>query len=114
MNKFKGVLGIRTGYETVNSVCKPVITRYPIAGDMYPTSLRNTGDKSNKDITFTNRFSFIAPVRLISMLSKASNENTMALYIEWHGMKLSVEEISFAYPRINVTTGGLWNEPFTS
>lgn len=114
MNKFKGVLGVCIGYETVDSIAKPVIKEYPIHGDVTPVSLRRTGDKGNTDISIANKFSFIAPVRLVSMLSKASQETELAVYIEWRGMKLKAEELTFASPRIVITTGGIWHEPYTS
>ena len=112
MNKFKGILGVHAGYDIVDDVAKPKIVEYPIHGDVTPVSLRRT--EGSKDISISNRFSFIAPVRLVSLLSKASQETELAMYIEWRGMKLKVEEVTFASPRVVVTTGGIWHEPYTS
>lgn len=110
MAKFSGTLGIVCGYENVNSVAVPKIEKYKVYGDMYQTSVKHdSGDKINTNLTISNRFSFIAPKRLVTLLSNNSNAIT-ALYIDYKGLKLKVNEMTFAEPRINLITGGIYHE----
>ena len=110
MAKFSGTLGVVCGYENVDSVAIPKIEKYKIYGDMYQTSVRHdSGDRINDNLTISNRFSFIAPKRLVTLLSNNSSAIT-ALYVEYKGLKLKVSEMTFAEPRINLATGGLYNE----
>lgn len=110
MAKFSGMLGVVCGYENVNSVAVPKIEKYKVCGDMYQMSIKHdSGDRINDNLNISNRFSFIAPKRLVTLLSTNSQAIT-AMYVEYRGLKLKVTDMTFAEPRINLSTGGIYIE----
>lgn len=110
MAKFSGTLGVVCGYENINSVAIPKIEKFKICGDVYQTSVKHdSGERINDNLNISNRFSFIAPKRLITILA-ANSQAITALYVEYRGLKLKVTDMTFAEPRINLSTGGIYNE----
>lgn len=63
----------------------------------------NNGNGLNGDVTLSNTFSVLA--------DKFAIENyEFAKYVEFKGHKLSIRSVTFEYPRLSITIGGIYNE----
>lgn len=111
MAKFTGVLGVVSDYvDQGHGVYTPKIIEYAVNGDLLQASISSgSGGKINTDLSFSNRFSFIAHPNLLSILSEAST-NEWPLYLTWCGIKLKVTNVVLAPPRVTLSVGGVYNE----
>lgn len=109
MAKFYGKIGFVKTYETKidgepsGDFKTEEIERY-YRGDILQDNRRwnDSTEKVNEDITINNRFSIFAD----SFLS----ENVAYLkYIHYFGSKWKISSIEIQYPRLILTTGGIYN-----
>lgn len=110
MAKFSGNLVVVTGYVDDTGVYKRQKAIYPVVGNLVQdrTVEVGSGDKNENDsLTFSNRFSFLASPRIVSVLSVES-EGVHPIYLECFGVKLRVKTVTIKWPRVEITTGGLW------
>ena len=103
MAKFFGTVGFADSVETAPDVWTEQITERPYFGDF----LRNTrrlqeSGQVNDDITISNEISIVADPYA------RENFHTMR-YIEYMGVKWKVVSVEVQYPRLILTTGGVYN-----
>lgn len=110
MSKFSGTLAVVTGYADDTGIWQRSIRKYPIAGDFYQdNTARLSGEKVNEDLSFSMRFSFLASPNLVTILSEDARAIT-PLYIEYMGLKLKVNSMTFQWPRIILTVSEVWKD----
>ncbi len=110
MAKFSGNLAVVTGYTDNTGIWQSSIRTYPIAGDFYQdNTARLSGEKVNEDLAVSMRFSFLASPNLVTILSENATAVT-PLYIEYMGLKLKVNSMTFQWPRIIVTVSEVWKD----
>lgn len=108
MSKFSGTLAIVNEFADDTGIWQREVQKYPIAGDFYQdNTARLTGEKINEDLSFSMRFSFLASPNLMTILSEDSQAIT-PLYIEYLGLKLKVNSMTFQWPRLILTVSGVW------
>lgn len=103
MGKFYGKLGFGHQQETAPGVYQEFITERNYSGDVRRNSRRwQSTDKLNDDLEINNILSIVADPYAV--------ENFHALrYIEWHGARWKAASVEVAYPRLEITMGGVYN-----
>lgn len=103
MALFSGKIGFAVTQETEPGIWVETITERKYKGNVLNRSRRlENNDKINDDIIFTNEISIVADPFAIQ------NLNAMR-YIEFMGVKWKISNVTFNAPRLNLTTGGLYN-----
>lgn len=103
MAKFYGIIGYGTTVETKSGVWDEVITERPYYGDVFKLSRKLQGsDKINDDINISNEISILADPFAYE------NFHTMK-YIVYMGAKWKVTSVEVKYPRLLLSTGGVYN-----
>ena len=103
MAKFYGVIGFATQVDVGGGVWNDDI----VERNYYAELIRNTRrlqptDQLNDDINISNEFSILA--------DPYANENFHAIrYIEFMGTKWKISNVEVRYPRLILTTGGVYN-----
>ena len=103
--KWCGNIGCSETVETAPGVYEEKIVKRKYYGDVLHGSKRFGGasEKLNDDITFSNKVSIVA--------DPFAFENFPHMrYIELYGSKWKIAEAELSYPRIIISTGGLYNE----
>ena len=103
MAKWHGVIGFSTPKETVPGVWKNQITERNYSGDLNRNSRRlQSADQLNDNIIFANEISIVAD-------PFAKDNFSSILYIEIMGTKWNVSSVEVRYPRLILTSGGIYN-----
>lgn len=107
MAKFYGNIGFAITSEIRPGVYKKQIQEYPYYGDLVKSSRRlEQSGKVNDDINLTNDISILADP------FARENFHTMQ-YVEYLGTKWRVSGVEVQYPRLILSTGGVYNENST-
>lgn len=103
MAKFYGVIGYAETVETKPGVWKEQITEKTYYGDLVRNIRKlQTTDQLNDDINVANEISIVA--------DPFANENFHSMrYVEFMGAKWKISNVEVQYPRLILTTGGVYN-----
>lgn len=103
MAKFYGTIGYATAVETSPGTWEEKITERMYAGDLGRNTRRlQSGAKVNDDLTIANEFSIVA--------DPYAYQNFHAMrYVEFMGTKWKVSNVEVQFPRLILTTGGIYN-----
>ena len=103
MGKWFGNIGFAQSQEIRPGVWKDIIIERPYYGDVPLIVGRNkTTDKVSDDITIQNTISIVA--------DPFARENFYSMkYLEYEGTKWKITSVEVQYPRLKLTTGGLYN-----
>lgn len=103
MGKWFGNIGFAQSQEIRPGVWKDVIIERPYYGDVPLIVGRNkTTDKVSDDITIQNAISIVA--------DPFARENFYSMkYLVYEGAKWKITSVEVQYPRLKLTTGGLYN-----
>lgn len=103
MGKWFGNIGFAQSQEIRPGVWKDVIIERPYYGDVPLIVGRNkTTDKVSDDITIQNTISIVA--------DPFARENFYSMkYLVYEGAKWKITSVEVQYPRLKLTTGGLYN-----
>ena len=104
MAKWSGTIGYSSGFkEDAPGVFVDDIVEKHHRGDVTKNYKRSTAsDKVNDDITLSNTISIVAD-------PYAMNNFHSIRYVTFMGAKWKVTDVEVAYPRLNLTLGGVWN-----
>lgn len=105
MSKFYGEIGFALSAEVKPGVWKKQITKRLYRGELLRQnrSLQNAA-QVNDDIGISNEISIVA--------DPYANEHYYAMtYVEFRGIKWKVSRVEVQYPRLILSTGGLYNGP---
>ncbi|MCF0140624.1 MAG: hypothetical protein HUJ78_01160 [Mogibacterium sp.] len=102
MARFGGKIGFAVMTKSDGVVIEEIIER-TYYGDVTRNARRlETSGNLNDDISLTNSISIVA--------DPYANENFHNIrYVEWMGSKWKATNVDVAYPRLNITLGGVWN-----
>lgn len=105
--KFYGKVGFAETKETSPGVWEEAVTERNYYGDVIRANRRFDGaDKLNDDLNISNEFSIVCdPFAL-------THFHTLR-FVEWMGVKWKVSNVDVEYPRLNLSVGGVYNEPQT-
>lgn len=103
MAKFYGMIGFATTEETAPGVWKEQIRELPYFGDLVRTSRRlDSAEKVNDDVRLSNDISIVSDPYAI--------ENFHSIrYVTCLGTKWKVSNVEIQYPRLILTTGGIYH-----
>jgi hypothetical protein len=103
MAKFYGTVGYVVTEEVKPGVFKESVVERQYYGDLIRNvGLRQTSDKVNDDINISNEISIVA--------DPYANQNFHAMrYAEFMGTKWKITRVEVQYPRLVLTTGGVYN-----
>lgn len=103
MAKFHGLIGFAITKETTPGVWEECIIERPYYGDVTRTSKSvQSSDQLNDSINITNEISCVA--------DPFAYNNLMSIrYICFMGIKWKVNSVDVQYPRLRLTTGGVYN-----
>lgn len=103
MGKFYGMVGYAVSKETSPGVWTDAIVERPYYGDVKKLARRlANGEGLNDNVDISN---------IISIVSDPFGfTNFHAIrYVTWFGSKWKVSSVEVAYPRLELTLGGLYN-----
>lgn len=103
MAKWYGVIAFADTVKTAPGVWKKQITKRNYYGEVTRSNRRlQSADQINDNITLANDISIIS--------DPFANENFRSiLYVEIMGTKWKVSNVEIQYPRLILTTGGIYN-----
>jgi len=103
MAKFYGAIGYATTVETSPGIWEEQITTRMYAGDLGRNTRRlQSGAQVNDDLTIANEISIIA--------DPYAYQNFHAMrYVEFMGTKWKISNVEVQFPRLILTTGGIYN-----
>lgn len=103
MAKFYGAIGYAEMVETAPGVIREQITERNYYGELIRNSRGlQSGDQLNDDITIANEISILA--------DPYANQNFHSMrYIEFMGTKWKIRNVEVRFPRLILTTGGVYN-----
>lgn len=104
MAKFYGVIGYGISVETKPDVWKKKIVEQEYSGDFIRNThgIIQTTSQLNDDIKIANAISIVADPFAYK------NFHSM-LYVEYMGIKWKIADVEVQYPRLILTTGGIYN-----
>jgi hypothetical protein len=104
MAKYYGMIGFAETVETSPGIWKEHIKEYPYYGDLVRSSRRlEQSNKVNDDINLSNDISIVA--------DPFARENFHAMrYVTYLGTKWKVTNVDVQYPRLVLSTGGIYHE----
>lgn len=104
MAKWYGKIGYAEMVEREPGDWDEDIIERSYSGDLNRNSrmLQNSSDGTNKNVNISNQISILADPYA------QQNFHTMR-YAEFMGTKWSITNVEVAYPRLNLTLGGVWN-----
>lgn len=107
MAKFYGVIGYAESVETRPDVWEERIVEREYCGDLIRNTRRLDGTAQvNDSITIGNEISIVS--------DPYANENFHAMrYVSFMGTKWKITSVEVKYPRLILSTGGVWNGPTT-
>lgn len=108
MAKHYGAIGYAETVETDPvlhpGVYETVITERNYYMDVLENNRRyESGTGLNDDLNVRNEFSILADPFAVNNFAKMR-------YLTWLGSKWKITDAKLAYPRINLSVGGIWNE----
>lgn len=103
MAKFYGVIGYAETVETKPGVWKEQITERMYYGELVRNARKlQTADQLNDNINVANEISIVS--------DPFANENFHSMrYVEFMGAKWKIVNVEVQYPRLILTTGGVYN-----
>ena len=103
MAKFYGNIGYIKTVEVEPGIWEEQVVERPYSGDLVRNSGRfQSSGGVNDDIVMFNNISIVA--------DPYANENFQYMkYVEFMGAKWNITNIDIQYPRISLTTGGVYN-----
>lgn len=103
MARFFGVIGFAETIETKPGVWVEQITERNYYGDLTRNNRRlQSTDQVNDNVTISNEISIVA--------DPYANENFHSMrYVEFMGTKWKISNVEVQFPRLILTTGGLYN-----
>lgn len=103
MAKFYGSIGFAETIETNPGVCVEKITERSYYGDLNRNTRRlQSASTLNDDINIANEISIVA--------DPFANQNFHSMrYVEYMGTKWKITNVEVQYPRLILTTGGIYN-----
>jgi len=103
MAKFYGTVGFAETKETDPGVWEDSIIKRNYYGDIISTYGKNVSSQQlNDDVIMANVISILA--------DPYANENfSMIRYVEYMGVKWKVSNVEVKFPRLILTTGGVYN-----
>lgn len=103
MAKFYGIIGYAETVEVKPGVWKEEISKKMYSGELIRNTRKlQTADKLNDNINVANEISIIS--------DPFANENFHSMrYVEFMGAKWKITNVEVRYPRLILTTGGLYN-----
>lgn len=103
MAKFYGAIGYATAVKTSSGIWEEEITERIYAGDLGRNTRRlQSGAQVNDNLTIANEISIIA--------DPYAYQNFHAMrYVEFMGTKWKVSNVEVQFPRLILTTGGIYN-----
>lgn len=107
MAKFYGVIGYAESVEIRPDVWEERIVEREYCGDLIRNTRRLDGTAQvNDSITIGNEISIVS--------DPYANENFHAMrYVSFMGTKWKITSVEVKYPRLILSTGGVWNGPTT-
>lgn len=107
MAKYYGMIGFAETVETSPGIWKEQIKEYPYFGDLVRSSRRlEQSNKVNDDVNLSNDISIVA--------DPFARENFHAMrYVTCLGTKWKVTNVDIQYPRLVLSTGGIYHENAT-
>ncbi len=104
MSKFYGKIGFSTPMvETSPGVWEDCIVEKKYYGDMVKKNRKWTsGEGLNDDMTISNTLEIVADEYIVRNL-------TNVRYVVWLGTKWTVSDVSFEFPRMTLSLGGVYN-----
>lgn len=103
MGKFCGLIGFAETVEDPPGIWTEKITERTYYGDVTKNVRKlEAGESVNDDVNIANSISILA--------DPYACEHIYAMrYVVWFGSKWKVKSVEVAYPRLNLTVGGLYN-----
>lgn len=104
MAKYYGMIGFAETVETSPGIWKEQIKEYSYYGDLVRSSRRlEQSNKVNDDVNLSNDISIVA--------DPFARENFHAMrYVTYLGTKWKVTNVDVQYPRLVLSTGGIYHE----
>lgn len=106
MAKFYGMIGFAVTEETASGsgIWKETIKELPYFGDLVRSSRRlEAAEKANDDVRLSNDISIVSDPYAV--------ENFHSIrYVTCLGTKWKVSNVEIQYPRLILTTGGIYHE----
>lgn len=104
MAKYYGMIGFAETVETSPGIWKEQIKEYSYYGDLVRSSRRlEQSNKVNDNVNLSNDISIVA--------DPFARENFHAMrYITYLGTKWKVTNVDVQYPRLVLSTGGIYHE----
>ena len=104
MAKFYGAIGYAETVETVPDVYEEQITERMYSGDLTRNTRRlQSTDNLNDNINVANEISIVA--------DPYANQNFHKMrYVEFMGSKWKISNVEVQFPRLILTTSGVYNE----
>lgn len=102
--RFYGTIGYAETYESKPGVWKERITEREYSGDLVRdmSSRRDSAQKVNDDITISNAISIVGDPFAFENFSSIK-------YVAFMGTAWKISSVEIQYPRLILTTGGLYN-----
>lgn len=105
MAKFHGKVGYGSTVETTPGVYEDVITERDYFGDILRNSRQlREGEQVNPDITVGNSISIVAD-------AYARGHFFAIRYVEWAGVRWTVQDVTVEHPRLVLRLGEVYNGP---
>lgn len=103
MAKFHGIVGYAETIETSPGVWTEQITDREHFGDLIRNTRRlQSPDSVNSNVNISNEISIVS--------DPYSNKNFHSMrYVEFMGVKWTIENVEVQYPRLILTLGGVYN-----
>lgn len=107
MAKYYGMIGFAETVETSPGIWKEQIKEYSYFGDLVRSSRSlEQSNKVNDDVSLSNDISIVA--------DPFARENFHAMrYVTYLGTKWKVTKVEVQYPRLVLSTGGIYHENAT-
>lgn len=103
MAKFCGKIGYAECIEVEPGIWEDKITEREFYGELTRVNRRfQPSDKLNDDIDISNQISIVAD-------PTAYQPFTSMKYVEFMGTKWKISDVEVQYPRLILTTGGVYN-----
>ena len=105
MAKFYGSVGYAVSEETVPGVWEERIVEHSYYGDVIRNNRKlQSSSQLNDNIVVSNEISILS--------DPFANENFHSMrYVTFMGAKWKITSVEVKYPRLILSTGGIWNGP---
>lgn len=102
--KYYGIVGfVETSDEERPGVFEDIIKEFPYRGDVLQKMVkRDDNEWRNDNINISNRISILAD-------PYAREHFHCIKFVEWHGVCWEVNSVNVAYPRLELSIGGVYN-----